>query len=155
VTVTNTGKTAATGVTLANALNLPGVGVTFVSATPSTGTSFAPPGTGTGTWTVGNLGVGASATLKITATVAANAVNGPNISNTANVSGIAAGLNLVNTADDSATRTTTVTHTVNVTAKVSVRYPQPRDEPFYRNLGGGAYLGFFKVTNLTAQTISG
>lgn len=60
ITATNNGPSPATGVTVTDVLP---VGYTFVSATPSVGTWFAP------TWTINNLGVGASATLTIVATV--------------------------------------------------------------------------------------
>ncbi len=62
VTVTNNGPDAAQGVSVADLLP---AGLTFVSATPSTGTYAS----GSGVWTVGNLANGASATLSIVATV--------------------------------------------------------------------------------------
>ena len=64
VTVTNNGPDAASGVAVADALP---AGLTFVSSSPSTGSYNS----GTGTWTVGNLANGASATLGLVATVAA------------------------------------------------------------------------------------
>jgi uncharacterized repeat protein (TIGR01451 family) len=69
VTVQNTGNGTATG--LAGTDTLPN-GVTFVSASPSNGAYDA----ATGVWTIGNLAAGASATLTITATVAASAPAG-------------------------------------------------------------------------------
>ncbi|HEU4662562.1 MAG TPA: hypothetical protein VFS55_00885 [Dokdonella sp.] len=62
VTATNNGPNAATGVAVTDALPS---GVAFVSATPSQGTYD----NGTGLWTIGALGNGASATLDIVATV--------------------------------------------------------------------------------------
>ncbi len=58
------GYSPATGVTVNDPLP---AGLTFVSATPASGTSY---NSGTGVWTVGNLASGASTTLTITATVA-------------------------------------------------------------------------------------
>ena len=63
LTVTNNGPSAAGGVSVLDLL--PG-GVTYVSSAPSTGTYDA----GSGTWDVGTLAPGTSATLTITATVA-------------------------------------------------------------------------------------
>ena len=60
ITATNNGPSAATGVTVNDALPS---GYTFVSATPSSGTWSAP------NWTIGNLANGGSATLSIVATV--------------------------------------------------------------------------------------
>ncbi|TDE54939.1 gliding motility-associated C-terminal domain-containing protein [Flavobacterium sp. GT3P67] len=74
ITATNNGPSAATGVSVADALPS---GYTFVSASPSTGTWTAP------NWTIGALSNGASATLDIVATVNAT---GP-YANTATISG--------------------------------------------------------------------
>jgi uncharacterized repeat protein (TIGR01451 family) len=63
VTVTNNGPNDAAGVSVADALP---AGYALVSATPSTGTYSS------GTWTIGALANGASATLSITATVLAS-----------------------------------------------------------------------------------
>ena len=64
VTVSNVGGiAAATGVVVDDLLP---AGLTFVSATPSQGTYSQ----ATGDWTVGTVGIGANATLSITATVA-------------------------------------------------------------------------------------
>jgi uncharacterized repeat protein (TIGR01451 family) len=57
------GFSPATGVTVSDLLP---AGLTFVSATPAAGTTY---NSGTGVWTVGNLGSGASTNLTITATV--------------------------------------------------------------------------------------
>ncbi len=62
VTVTNGGPLAATGVQVTDALPS---GYTFVTSTPSQGTYVS----GTGLWTVGNLGANNSATLQLTTTV--------------------------------------------------------------------------------------
>src|SRR6185295_8196582 len=61
VTAKNAGPATATGIILNS--NLP-AGVTFVSSAPSQGT-YTP---GTGTWSVGTLAAGASATLSLTMT---------------------------------------------------------------------------------------
>jgi uncharacterized repeat protein (TIGR01451 family) len=63
----NGGPSAATGVTMSD--NLPS-GYTFVGATASQGSYSS----GTGVWTIGSLANGASATLRITATVNASGV---------------------------------------------------------------------------------
>ncbi|WP_281321879.1 DUF7507 domain-containing protein [Flavobacterium aestivum] len=75
ITATNNGPSAATGVSVADTLP---AGYTFVSATPSAGTSWTAPN-----WTIGNLANGANATLTITATVNAT---GP-YANTATITG--------------------------------------------------------------------
>jgi len=83
VTARNSGVSNATGVAICDAdilaANLP-PGVTFVSAVGSGTTAF---NTTTGIWTVGNLAVGASATLTVTLTVGATASDSLVISNTA------------------------------------------------------------------------
>ncbi len=83
VTARNAGVSNATGVSISDsdilAANLP-PGVTFVSAVGSGATAF---NTTTGIWTVGNLAVGASATLTVTLTVGATASDSLVISNTA------------------------------------------------------------------------
>ncbi len=63
VTARDAGPSAATGVTVQDLLP---AGVTFVSATPSRGSYNS----GTGTWTIGNLGLSTAQTLVIQATVA-------------------------------------------------------------------------------------
>ncbi|MFM7073920.1 MAG: hypothetical protein ACKO38_19210, partial [Planctomycetota bacterium] len=82
VTAANVSTTNATGVVIQDSLP---AGLTFVSATPSTGT-FS---NATGLWTVGNLANGASATLQIVATVSATTppTNGT-ITNTAELSDV-------------------------------------------------------------------
>jgi len=64
VTVRNLGADAATNVTLLDVLP---AGLTFVSASPSAGTSYSP---ASGIWTVNTLPVGAAQTLTIAAAVA-------------------------------------------------------------------------------------
>jgi uncharacterized repeat protein (TIGR01451 family) len=74
ITLTNTGPSNATNVAVTDALP---AGLTFVSATPSTGTYTS----GTGVWSVASLASGASVTLQIVARV----VNTGTITNTAQV----------------------------------------------------------------------
>ena len=64
ITVTNNGADAATGVTLQDLLPN---GLTFVSASPQSGTSYAP---ATGVWTVNNVPANSTKTLTILAAVA-------------------------------------------------------------------------------------
>ena len=66
ITVGNTGPVDATGILVSETLP---AGLTFVSATPSSGTSFS-----AGVWTVGGLVNGATATLSISALVDARGV---------------------------------------------------------------------------------
>ncbi|HSS60120.1 MAG TPA: sortase [Candidatus Limnocylindrales bacterium] len=63
VTATNNGPNAATGVQVTDQLP---AGLTFVSATPSGGTTY---NAGTGVWNIGSMASGSSATLSIIATV--------------------------------------------------------------------------------------
>ncbi len=74
ITLTNTGPSNATNVAVTDALP---AGLTFVSATPSTGTYTS----GTGVWSVASLASGANVTLQIVARV----VNTGTITNTAEV----------------------------------------------------------------------
>jgi uncharacterized repeat protein (TIGR01451 family) len=63
IAATDLGPNNATGVQVRDVLP---AGLAFVSATPSAGTTWA---SGTGVWNIGNLAVGATATLRIVATV--------------------------------------------------------------------------------------
>ena len=106
VTVTNRGVVNATGVTLSEDLTLPS-GVTLVSVTPSRGTLWSLTKTPDGTWNVGNLSRGASATLTIVLTVSGSAASGTNvIRNTATVT--ASNQSRYHTADDTATVSTSI-----------------------------------------------
>jgi len=106
VTVTNAGPSDATGVTIGEDLTLPS-GVTRDSVVPSAG-NFVDTAGPDGTWTL-NLASGASATLTVTLTAGVATQTGTDvISNTANVTDIAAGETLINTGDDSATESTSV-----------------------------------------------
>lgn len=84
LTVTNNGPADATGVSVQDQLP---AGLTFVSATPSNGTTY---NSGTGVWTIGALPTTAgqnTRTLQIVATVTTTGVNGT-ITNTATISGL-------------------------------------------------------------------
>src|SRR5262249_9761966 len=99
VTVTNNGPSDSASVVLSEATTLE-AGVTVDSVTPSAG-SFSG-NNGTGTWSVGPLASGASATLTLVLTVGHSAAVGTNvISDTAGVQSIAANESLINTGDDS------------------------------------------------------
>jgi len=85
VTVENLGGLDATGVTLSEAITFP-PGVSIVSITPSGTTTYSPPNGANGTWTVGNLANGASATLTVVLAIDPIAGAGGNlISDTATV----------------------------------------------------------------------
>ena len=111
VTVTNVGPSDASGVTLSEVISLP-AGVSIVSITPSGATSYAPADTSPGTWTVGDLAVGASETLTIVMTVDASTADGAIISDTATVTGV--NETMINTGDDTATENTTVQRRVDL-----------------------------------------
>ncbi|WP_055095177.1 DUF11 domain-containing protein, partial [Flavobacterium aquidurense] len=104
ITTKNNGPYKATGVKVNDVLP---AGYTFVSATPSTGTTWTAPD-----WTVGSLTNGTSATLSIVATVNAS---GP-YANTATVTGNDPD---TNTANNSATATPLVQTNLSVTKTVS------------------------------------
>lgn len=75
LTLSNAGPTNATGITATDQLP---AGLSFVSATPSAGTSYS---STTGVWTIGAVSSGANATLQIVAKVTASGT----ITNTAQV----------------------------------------------------------------------
>jgi uncharacterized repeat protein (TIGR01451 family) len=110
ITVTNAGPSDASGVVLAEDLTLP-AGVTFVSATPSVGT-FVVTTAPDGTWNLGDLAAGGSATLTVVLTASSTTADGATISDTATVS--AANETLINPLDDSATATTAVIRRVDI-----------------------------------------
>ncbi|MCP3938800.1 MAG: DUF11 domain-containing protein, partial [Actinomycetia bacterium] len=92
VTVTNEGPAAATSVVMDESIDIPGLGVTIDSITPSTGSlsglSIGSSDT-SGTWTIGALASGASETLTVVYTVAGNADWGIDvIGNTASVNSV-------------------------------------------------------------------
>ncbi len=106
VTVTNRGPVNATGVKLSEDLTLPR-GVTLESVTPSRGTLWSLTKSPDGTWTVGSLRPGASATLTVVLTVSGSAANGTNvIRNRATVT--ASNEKRYHTADDTATVSTSI-----------------------------------------------
>ena len=104
ITVTNTGPSAATGVTVTDVLP---ANLTFVSATPSQGTATNASGTITGA--IGNLASGANATITVVATVAGNFSG--TLTNTATVTGTETDSD---TTNNSATQTTTVNKQVDL-----------------------------------------
>src|SRR5262249_23112748 len=77
VTVKNNGPSDASRLTLSESTALES-GVTVDSVVGSSGTSFSG-SNGTGTWTVGNLASGDSATLTLTLTVGSSAAAGTNV----------------------------------------------------------------------------
>ncbi|MBC8988471.1 DUF11 domain-containing protein, partial [Pedobacter sp. N36a] len=77
VVATNNGPSPGTGITVTDLLP---AGYTYVSSTPPAGTTYV---SGTGLWTIGTLGNGASSTLTITATVNATGA----YANTATITG--------------------------------------------------------------------
>jgi uncharacterized repeat protein (TIGR01451 family) len=106
VTVTNNGPSHATGVVLTETLDLPS-GVSVDSITPSVGTFVD------SLWTVGDLSLGASATLTVQLTVGSSAPQGPDvISNTAEVTAVDG--TEIEAANSSATESTSVTREVDL-----------------------------------------
>jgi uncharacterized repeat protein (TIGR01451 family) len=111
VTVKNNGPSNASGVTLSESTLL-AAGVTFNSTVASAGTSFSG-SKGTGTWTVGNLTAGASATLTLALTVTHTAAAGTNVvGDTATVTHV--NQTRINTGDDSATLNTSIARSVDL-----------------------------------------
>lgn len=110
VTVTNNGPSNSADV-LINNTPTPLTGVTLDSGTPSQGTFDA----ATGRWLTGSLAIGGSAALTLTFTVGSSAPEGANVMG---VTSAAAAGNAINTADDSATATTTIDR--NADLKVTV-----------------------------------
>jgi hypothetical protein len=105
VTVTNAGPSDASGLTLAEVVTLP-AGTSIVSITASGSTSYAPANASPGTWSVGNLAIGASETLTIVMTVGAGTAGGAIVSSTATVTSV--NEPDINAANDSATEITSV-----------------------------------------------
>jgi len=111
ITVHNDGLTDATGVVLGEDLTLP-AGATIVSVTPSQG-SYATTTGPDGSWTLGTLAAGGSATLTVTLTVGSSTAAGTGIiSDTASIT--SATEDLINTANDSASLSTDVTRSVDL-----------------------------------------
>src|SRR5262249_50097152 len=107
----NSSLSDASGVTLSEVTMLE-PGVTVDSVVASAGTSFAG-SAGTGTWAVGTLAAGASATLTLTLTVGASASAGSGvISATATLSGVAEGDS--DPSNDAATKPTSVPRQVDL-----------------------------------------
>ena len=112
ITVTNNGPSDASGVALSELITTP-TGTTIDSITAGGGTSYAPPNSSPGTWTVGALAVGESRTLTVVLTVGAATSSGTNVvGDTATVS--ASNETRVNTSNDSATERTTVSRSVDL-----------------------------------------
>ncbi|MEM7048398.1 MAG: hypothetical protein AAF604_02015 [Acidobacteriota bacterium] len=100
VTVTNDGRSDATGVTLSNSLTLP-TGVAADSEVPSAGTF-----SGT-TWTLGTLAAGTSETLTVTLTADASAAAGTDvITNAATITAVNEGDS--DTSNDTASESTSI-----------------------------------------------
>ena len=130
VTVTNRGPVNATGVTLSEDLTLPS-GVTLVSVTPSKGTRWSLAKTPDGTWNVGNLLHGASATLTVVLTVSGSAASGTNvIRNIATVT--ASNQRRYHTSDDSATVNTSISR-----VDLVVQLPDIRNTVVVSRTGSG------------------
>ena len=111
----NNGPEAASGVQVTDLLPS---GLTFVSATPSTGTYSS----ATGVWAVGSLPVTSSATLQITATVNGSTVAGT-ITNTARIT--AADQLDPNSANNSASQAIAVQAHLDFTAPYNLGNPGP------------------------------
>lgn len=105
-TVSNLGPSSASGVSLSQVLTLPS-GVSVDTIMPSAG-SFA-----AGTWTVGELAVGASATLAAVLTVASDTVPGTDVI-TADTALNAVDQPLLNPGDDAASTSVSVTREIDL-----------------------------------------
>ncbi len=112
ITATNNGSSDNTGVQVTNALPS---GLTFVSATPASGTTF---NSETGVWNIGALTNGASKTLTITASVG-NDQSGNTLTNSVSVSA----------ADiaDSTSGNNTATRAINVLVTPTISSLSPTD----------------------------
>lgn len=113
--VTNVSPTAVSNVQVNVSNILPAAGVTFVSATGPGSNNFT--GVGTGLWTIGTLGAGASVTLTVTYTVGSSAVHGSEVNLTVN--GATATGTLVNTANDADTEPATIIRQVDLAVSQS------------------------------------
>ncbi len=133
VTVTNAGPSMATGVVLSEILTLP-AGASLDSATPSQG-GYAVPA-----WTVGELPVGASATLTMVVTASADAADGSTVDSSAAVT--AANEALVNTGDDADFESTTINREVDLAVAVTESV-----DPVVAGSGAGNLTHVVTVTN--------
>ncbi len=142
LTVSNAGPSAASAVSLTDTLALP-TGVTLTSASPSQGAYAG------SIWTLGNLAVGASATLTLNLTVAPNAASGNNsVCSAATVTGSAE--TRINPGNDSVNTCTSVTRQVDL--KVSKTNSV---DPVGAGSGAGNLVQTVTVQNLGASDASG
>ncbi len=147
ITVTNVGPSAATSLTLSEAVSLP-PGASVVSITPSGSATYAPAGAPSGTWTVGSLPVGASATLTVVLSVGASAAHGATVRTTTAVASV--GQTPIDTGDDSAIGNTTVQRIVDL--QVSML---DAPDPVTAGSGAGNLIHTVSVTNTGPSDASG
>ncbi len=133
VTVTNAGPSDSTGVVVSEMLTLP-AGASLDSATPSQG-SFA-----AGSWSVGDLAAGASATLTMVVTASADAADGSTVDSSAAVA--AANEALVNTGDDTDSESTTINREVDLVVAVAESI-----DPVVAGSGAGNLVHIVTLTN--------
>ncbi len=112
LTATNNGSSDNTGVQITNTLP---AGLTFVSASAASGTSFD---SGTGVWNIGSLANGASKTLTITASVNSDQ-SGNTLTNSASITAA--------DVTDSASGNNTATRSVNVLVTPTISSLSPED----------------------------
>ena len=143
VTATNNGPSAASGVTVTEALSLP-AGVALVNVTPSAGTTFADP-----TWNIGTLASGATATLTIVLTVDPAAQEGADvIADTATLSTV----NETNNIDGGGT----VTEATSIITRSDLRLTNLNTpEPIVAGSGPGNLVHLITVTNRGPSNATG
>jgi len=147
VTVTNAGPSDATGVTLSETVTVP-AGASIVSITPSGATTYAPPNTSPGTWSVGDIASGATETLTVVITADISTADGAIVSSSATVT--ATNETLINTGDDSATENTTVQRRVDLRVGI-VDTP----DPVTAGTGSGNLTHAVTVTNAGPSNATG
>ncbi|MCP4661284.1 MAG: DUF11 domain-containing protein, partial [bacterium] len=142
ITLTNQGPSHAVGVVASELLTIP-AHVAIDAITPSGTTAWSDP-----TWTVGELPVGASETLTVVLTVAAQAAEGAVIRDTATVTAVVEPR--INTGDDAASEQTLVTRRVDLALSKS-----ESGDPVVAGSGAGNLTYVVTVANQGPSDVSG